>query len=225
MTVMRAKRSGQSGFSLLEALVSLALFGVVLAAALGTYSQSRLLFTRSEIRTDVQQNARLAMGEMARQIRMAGYFPENFTATPPSPAITEPVLVATDGFLTVHGDVDGSDATNGFSFCLDGTVLRRTRDATNQLAAYTCSGGDILAENVTELRFTYYDATGNPLPDPPAAPYKLDNQDPEEIPDLSDTSERGSIRRVVITLTVEAPTPQGGVQIYHLTSDAWLRNG
>ena len=218
-------RSEEGGFSLLEALVSLALFMVVLTASLGVYSQSRMIYTRSETKTDVQQNARLAMGEMARQIRMAGYFPENFLDTPPSPLISDPVLVATDLFLTVHGDVDGSAASNGFSYCLDGSVLRRTRDATNQVGAYTCGDGDVLAEHVTDLRFTYYDAGGNPVPDPPNAPYKLDGQDPGAIPDLGDTAERGSIRRIVITVTVEEPTPQGGVEVYQLASDVWLRNG
>ena len=165
------------------------------------------------------------MAEMARQIRMAGYFPENFTATPPDPRIVDPVLVATSDFLAIHGDVDGSDASNAFAFCLDGLLLRRTRAAADDDDAFTCTTGDVLAENVTELRFTYYDATGNPVPDPPSSPYSLDGEGPGSVPDLGDTTARGSIRRVVVTLTVEAPTPNGGVQIYHLTSDAWLRNG
>ena len=82
-----------------------------------------------------------------------------------------------------------------------------------------------MAEHVTVLRFTYYDAAGNPVPDPPQLPYELDDQGPGELPDVGDTTQRGRIRRVVITVTVEASTPRGGMQVYHLTSDAWLRNG
>lgn len=217
-------RTNERGFSVLEALISLVLFVIVLTAALSVYMPSRMIFTRGERKTDVQQNARLAMADMARQIRMAGYFPENFSDAPPDPPIAVPVLVATSDFLAIHGDVDNSNVSNAFGYCLDGSLLRRTRAATDDAGAYSCSAGDVLAENVTGLRFTYYDGNGNPVPDPPSTPYALDGENPGSVPDLDDTTTRGSVRRVVVTLTVEAPTPHGGTQVYHLASDAWLRN-
>lgn len=215
----------QAGFSVLEAIVSMALFLVVLTGVLSIYTPSRLIYARGEAQTDVQQNARLGMAEMSRQIRMSGYFPENFSDAPPFPALRDPLLIATDGFLAIHGDADGSGASAAFSFCLDGGVLRRSRGPIDEDDSFECSAGDVLAENVSELHFTYYDADGNPVPDPPSTPYALDDQAPGSAPDLDDTTERASIRRVVVTLTVETDTPHTGVQTYHLVSDAWLRNG
>jgi hypothetical protein len=212
------------GFTVLEALISLLLFVVILTSVLSVYGPSRVLCARGETQTDVQQNARLAMAEISRSIRLAGFFPENFTDTPPDPPLDNALLVATDDFLAIHGDADNSDASSAFAFCLDGTLLRRVKAAADDADAYDCSG-EVLAENVTELRFAYYDADGNPLPDPPAAPYILDGEDAGAVPELDDTTERDSVRRVVVRITTEADTAQAGRQSYQLTSDAWLRNG
>ena len=46
----------------------------------------------------------------------------------------------------------------------------------------------------------------------------------DAVPDLSDLSQRDSIRHVVITLTTALEAPQRGLQTYELTSDVLLRN-
>jgi type II secretory pathway pseudopilin PulG len=218
------RRQAQRGFTMLEALTSMALFFSLVAAVLITYGPSRSLYTGGATRAEVQQNARLAMAEMARQIRMAGFFPGNFTI--PSPGTTEddPILIATDSALAVHGDIDGSGATNAFLFCLDGDLLRRGRGAANVTGSFTCDQGDVLAENAAELRFTYYDADGNPIPDPATAPYVLDSQGVGSVPDRSDMTQRSDVRRIVVTLTVQEDLPVQKNYVYTLTSDIWLRN-
>ena len=57
------------------------------------------------------------------------------------------------------------------------------------------------------------------------AVWRLCNQVPGGIPDLGDTSLRGTVRRVVITLTTELQLPGNDSRPYTLTSDVWLRNG
>jgi len=215
----------ERGFSVLEAMISLFVFLALLGAVFTVYAPSRVIYARGTIKADVQQNARLGMAQMARQMRMAGFFPENFTSSPPGVPLVNPVLVATDQALAVHGDLDDSDASNVFLFCLDGNVLRRGRAAADATEAFTCTDGEILAEHVVDLQFTYYDVDGDPVPDPPSAPFTLDSQDVGAVPDLSDTSQRDSIRRVVVTLTAEIEAPKRGPQTYSLTSDIWLRNG
>ena len=223
---MTARSQGNDhGFTLIEAMVSLFVFLALLGAVFTVYAPSRVIYARGTIKADVQQNARLGMGQMARQMRMAGFFPENFRTPPPGTPLVNAVLLATDQAVAIHGDLDDSDATNVFLFCLDGDVLRRGRAAANLVDAYTCADGEVLAENVIDLQFTYYDAAGNPVPNPPSAPFQLDNQDVGSIPNLADTSQRDSIRRVVVTLTAEIEAPQRGPQTYALTSDIWLRNG
>src|SRR5262245_55275019 len=141
------------GFSLIETMVSMTIFLFVLMAVLQIYSQSHKLYARGEREADVQDNGRQAMAEMARQIRMAGWFPENFSASPPSPALNSPLRIATDVALSVYGDADNSGASKVFTFCLSGTELRRMTGAVGTASSYTCTSGDMLAQNVTALRF------------------------------------------------------------------------
>ncbi len=220
----RRREHRQAGFTVLEALVSMTVFLGILTIAMTIYSPSRLIYARGERKADMQQNARLAMAEMARQIRMAGYFPENFTNPPPATPVADGIAVATDTALAIHGDADGGGASNVFLFCLDGTVLRRTRAAKDASAAYACNGGDVLAEGVSNLRFTYYNAAGDPLPDPPAAPFRLDTQNFGAVPSFDDTTQRGAVRRVVVTLTAESNAGHEEIQEFSLGSDIWLRN-
>lgn len=214
----------QAGFSILEALISLSIFLAVLAAVLATYTPSRRLYTRGERKADIQQNARLAMAEMAKQIRMAGFFPENFTDPPPATREAGAIRLATEREVAIYGDADGGGSSNIFFFCLDDTTVRRKRAAPDAVDAYTCSGGEILAEGVSDLTFVYYDAAGDPVPDPPTGSYQLDDQGPGAVPELDDTAQRDSVRRVVAMLTTEVDVQGRGPQIFTLTSDIWLRN-
>ena len=214
----------QAGYSVLEALVALTLFIIVMAAAMSIYAPSRQLYTRGERQTDIQQNARLAMGEMTRQIRMAGYFPENLTTPPPPLGLDNRILAATNVALVIHGDVDGSGASNAFMYCLTGNSVRRKRGAADDAASFTCTGGDVLAENVTGLHFTYYDTNGDPVPDPLTSNYQLDNQGMGAVPDMSVVTQREVVRRVVIRVTLETETLVNQTEGYQLISDVFLRN-
>lgn len=64
-------RAGAAGFTLVEVVVALTLFVLVLGAALGLYTQGTLMYKRQEIGVEVQENARLALDRMVRELRTA----------------------------------------------------------------------------------------------------------------------------------------------------------
>jgi hypothetical protein len=210
--------------TLVELIVGAAIFLVVMLAAYQVFDASRATYSSGQRKVDVQQNARAAMDELMRQIRVAGYFPENFTTPPPATPLVNPIQVAANNALAIYGDVDGSGVSNVFLYCLDGTLLRRTRGAQGAAAAYTCGGGDIVADNITGLSFTYFDASNNPLPNPPTAPYQLDGEAVGAAPVFASTAERGAVRCVQITLTAQEDVPFQQAQTYTLTSSVRLRN-
>ncbi len=222
------KRSphGQLGFTLIEMLIALSVFFLILAGVFQVFGPSNVLYATGQRKVDVQQNARIAMDMIVRQVRMAGYFPENFDDPDALPNLVGPVpiQIATDGVLAVYGDADGSGASNVFLFCLDAGGLRRARGANNVVTSYQCAGGEVLAENVTNLRFAYYDANNVPLPDPPATPHLLDGQAEGAIPDFTVTTQRAAIRTVVITLTAQEAVPGQPAAVYTLSSNVRLRN-
>jgi prepilin-type N-terminal cleavage/methylation domain-containing protein len=61
------------GFSLLEAMITLSVFLIVLLGIYQLYETNRTTFGRGEVRTDIQQNARMALSVIERDLRMAGY--------------------------------------------------------------------------------------------------------------------------------------------------------
>lgn len=216
---------GQRGFSLLEALISLTIFLLALTATFSLYLPARQLYAHGDQRTQLQQNARLALAQIARQIRMAGYFPENLAASPPSPLLSDPIRVATNAALAVYGDTDDTGTSRVVMFCRQGNYLRRTRNTVSSSSSFTCSSGDIIAENAVGLRFAYYDAGNNAIPSPPTTPYQLDAQSPGSVPNMSTTTQRRQVRRILVTLTTRGNVPGKGTEDFTLTSDVWIRNG
>lgn len=68
-----AYRNRQSGFTLVELLVVIALFGIFAGAVYALYiAHMKTVLSREEV-LDVQQNVRIAMDRLTRDMRMAGF--------------------------------------------------------------------------------------------------------------------------------------------------------
>ncbi len=228
------------GFTLVELLIAVSIFLIVLLGIYEMFDTNRQNYVSGTRKVDVQQNARAALDAIAREIRMAGYFPENYPtppAAPPAPLLTNPIQVGTAAGLAVYGDLDGSGVSNIFLYCLDTTVtppvVRRGKAAANPatskglaVTAYTCSSGDVLAENITSLKFTYYDVNNALIPVPTANPQGLDGQVLGNIPVFNPGDVRPTVRTIVITLvaTESVPGPGQQPQSFTLTSSVRLRN-
>ncbi len=233
MTMRRKVFQRARGFTLIELLVAMSIFLLVLLGIYEMFDTNRQNYVSGTRKVDVQQNARVASDEIAREIRMAGYFPENFGANPANDLVNpQPIQVAQNNGLAIFGDADGSGASSIFLYCLSGTTVMRVKTTvtggavTGPAAAYTCSNGDTLAANIATLTFTYYDGTNTPIPNPPTAPYTLDNEGMGKVPPFTSTAQRGAARVVVITLTATESVPGPGQQpqSFTLTSSIRLRN-
>jgi prepilin-type N-terminal cleavage/methylation domain-containing protein len=214
---------GQDGFTMVEVLTALSIFLLILVGIFQIFEPSNVAYQSSQRKLDVQQNARVAMDTMVRQIRMAGYFPENLDGDT-SNDVANPIQAASDTELALAGDLDGSGTSSAFTFCRDSTGLRRVKGTVGAAGSYTCSTGDLLAESITSLGFAYYDANNAPVPNPPTAPYALDGVALGAAPTFADTTQRRAVRRVVITMTARETVPNQPAQTYTLTSDVRLRN-
>jgi type II secretory pathway pseudopilin PulG len=222
MTTSLERQGGERGFSLIETMISMTLFLFILIAVMTTYQPNREIQASGERRVDVQQNARLALADMARDIRTAGYFPENFGSPPADPPLATPIRVATDSALAVYGDTDGSGASTVLLYCLEDGLLLKARDVVDDSGSYVCGGGQVLAEGATALQFQFYDANGDPVG--AGSTFELDDQGTGGVPDMSETAERDSVRKVVITLVMRDQLPRRGEYFYTLTSEVVLRN-
>jgi len=72
---MNSRKRKNSGFTLIELMVAMAIGVVVLAAIYQVYQSQQKAYVRQQMVVEMQQNARSALSLMKREIRMAGYKP------------------------------------------------------------------------------------------------------------------------------------------------------
>ena len=203
---MNEQRQHEAGFTLVEALVSMTLALFVLLGMATMYESNQSTYRQASDKVDLQQNARFALTEISRSIRMAGYFPENFNS---GSNLVDGLHVGTESSAAFFGDMNDDGASEIQLFCLNNGEVRRITTATSTAGAYTCIGGETLAENVTALDFAFFDADGSAVPSGSATTFTLDGQGMGALPDMTSTLQRNSVRRVSVTITTATDAPPG----------------
>ncbi|MBI2560951.1 MAG: prepilin-type N-terminal cleavage/methylation domain-containing protein [candidate division NC10 bacterium] len=196
---------GPAGFSLLEALVTTAIFLIVLYGVYLVYDVGEANYVKSSLE------------RLGREIRTAGYA---------NPKLSDPVVIATNDTLSFHADLDGSGATYVTYSRRDctGTV---TTTLYRNVSTTTFCGGEPFVEGVSALTFTYYELNNVPLPYPLTSTYTLDSQAPVTGTATPTTpaagGQRNRVRQVKIALTIQQ---QIGTTIvpFTATTDVALRN-
>jgi type IV pilus assembly protein PilW len=213
------QREVQRGFSLVEILIAMSVGMVVLGLVYNVFTLLSKQFTKQEVVVEMQQNARMAMDIITREILLAGYNPARTLTKcsgamePASPSTTcVGIRSASAGSISLASDLDGdgdltADDTNsnenivydrGESPAGSGiyALRRKSNNGTPQPAI----------ENLDFLGFSYFNAGGG-------TPTDLAN-----------------IRKIRITIRVKAakadpayPT-NGGFRTYTLVSDVTPRN-
>lgn len=215
-TSKSSKSANVAGYSLAELLVGGAVMVIVLLAVYMVYDTGIQDSARGTARADVQQNIRVALESMARELRMAGYAASNIAnadcAAPPCA-----VTALTSSSVTFQAEVDGDTQTNKVIYTFvpatnpskpcdssdPTTVGRITRSvqAWNGTAwnPTTATAYDI-AQCVAALTITYYDSSG------------------------ATTMTPANVRRINISITGTENTRGWGTRSYTLVSDVRLRN-
>lgn len=197
-----APKATEAGVTIIELLVTCAIVGFVLAATALTF-QVGISTARSGFdETDVQQNVRVALERMVREIRGAGYDP---TATG-SVYHFDPVANQTATTITLLNDFNGNGALDAATGACDGSAvveqagyrlvgseLRRSTDP----PAYTCE--TVILGGVSSLQLSYLDATG------------------------AATAVAANVRTVVVSMTVRSQGVGPGRQVT-MTDQVRLRN-
>jgi type IV pilus assembly protein PilW len=151
----KTKRSlNEQGFTIIELLVSMAVFLLAIGAIYSTFQTQHKSYLMQQEVAAMQQNLRAAMFYMQREIRMAGCDPLGtagagiVTKNSDSISFTEDVRGDSAG-----SDPDGAlnDPNENITYSLNGGNLVRD----------TGGGNQIVAENIDALNFFYLDANGS----------------------------------------------------------------
>ncbi|MFA4910267.1 MAG: prepilin-type N-terminal cleavage/methylation domain-containing protein [Desulfobacteria bacterium] len=76
---MLSVRKNEPGFTLIEIMIALAIAGILLVSIYNLYISQSRTYTVQEQVSEMQQNARVAMNIISRDIRMAGFNPTGAT--------------------------------------------------------------------------------------------------------------------------------------------------
>lgn len=163
------KYLSSKGFTLVELLMSMAIFGIILMAVFVIYKVHQQHYANQLSVTDMQQNIRVAINVMSRDIRMAGFDdPDNPVAQIVN---AEPNLFYFTNDLNEDGDVsdDGEHIVYSLYTSAGGTPTlgRTTNNAAISVSAIGAGNFQVTnpvpqaaAENIQNIEFFYLDKNG-----------------------------------------------------------------
>ena len=159
---MRAVRSNQ-GFTLVELLVTLVVSGVVLAGICSTFYSQQTAFLNQEQIIAMQQNLRVAINNMEREIRMAGHDPNGDAGAGIVTANATSIRIAQD--LTGNGgtgdpDKDVGDPGENITYSLQDADGDGDMDLVRN--DHNGAGIQMIAEDIDALNFVYLNQNGLP---------------------------------------------------------------
>jgi type IV pilus assembly protein PilW len=172
------ERKKEAGFSLTEMMVVLAILGVVMAAMYSMFNHQQKSYSVQDHVSTMQQNVRVGLDYLVKDIRMAGYIPEDIPfdssdppiPTPQTPApssdvvgqpftdgVNESIEQATSTTVTFQADVDNDAVTETVTYTLTGTDLTMEVWQWNPVTTTwnPSSGPQIIARDIESLVFTY----------------------------------------------------------------------
>jgi type IV pilus assembly protein PilW len=176
-----ARRDG--GFTLVEVLIAMLLSGIVIASIYSAFQSQQNSYLVQEQVSEMQQNVRIGLDMISKDIRLAGYNPAGsadagfvdgvaFNATAVNTNATQIAFTADldgDGVIdNAAQDVDGNGSIDmadmeRIAYRLNGTNLQRYSSVTGVITWQT------VAENIENIEFQYVLDDGSQTTTPTAA--------------------------------------------------------
>jgi len=179
---MGARRTGESGLSLIEVLVATGVLSLVIIIALSLYDASRKAFAKGENATESQESVRIAFDRLSADLRMLGYNvnPDGNLARP-----DEQLEGALDHAVVLRADFDRSDpaASATPEASLAGGAFSNVSTGNDEIVAYVLAKPDGTGPDTitfdADVQGTVRDGVvepvriGNVVLDPASPPYTL----------------------------------------------------
>ncbi len=148
-----------AGFTLLELLLTLAISGIISASIYSAFiAQQRTYLAQDQV-AEMQQNLRAGLMMMTRDVRMAGYDPDETNNYGVTSAASSKFVFTAD--LNDDGGAPGSGETLTYELYTTGAGISAVR---------RIAGQSEIAENIEAIEFIYLDSSGTDLGDPTSTP-------------------------------------------------------
>jgi type IV pilus assembly protein PilW len=216
MTHRFGHHRGETGFSLLELIVGLGLAATVFGVLVSFFLDFGRSSTTQNAAAEAQQTVRAGLDFVARELRLAGLDPlqsagagiEDISAAGTHIRFTadfcnEPIGNSCGAQPEPDGSVEGAGERITYLYDAGQRELRRMLYEGTPSQAWTTLVSGVVPNPNNDKLFTFVDGNGN---------------------EITDNANRGLIRAVVVTLTVEEPAGRAGTVTRTYTSRVRLRN-
>jgi prepilin-type N-terminal cleavage/methylation domain-containing protein len=188
------EQRNQSGMTLVEILVGMVMMGIIVTGIYNLFRVHNLMAAKQEETTRMQQELLSALVDISDELRMCGYTPLNSTQN-----------------FGMKVSANNARETNATSvYCTRGGAFNHIayRSGNNEIYFYNSTDEwDVIASNISDLRFAYFDVNGDEITAPTNATIE-------------------QIRMIEINATA-IPTPQRsslGIRSRNMNTRVWLRN-
>ena len=170
---------GDRGFTLVEVMVALAISGIVLASIYSAFQSQQNSYVAQEQVSEMQQNVRIGLDMLSKDIRLAGYNPAGSPGTgfvnginfDGEPANTNATQIAFTSDLDGDGTIDAVTQDVDSNGTIDMSDMERIayRLNGNYLQRFSLIGWQTVAEHVENIEFQYVLDDGTQTTTPTAA--------------------------------------------------------
>lgn len=185
-------RRSEHGFTLVEMLLTSAIFTIVTASVLAMVADTYRSYVQEKNSSDVVWQGRAALDLLVRDLRLAGYPPTNTYAqaanvtSANSNLVAATFLAATATNVIFEADLDGNGVVERVEYRVNGTALERSAVSKNADGSVPAAQYDTLASNVNNGATALFTYATDPL---------------------SALASPGNINSVRINLFLRTPTP------------------
>lgn len=182
-----SSKRNKKGFTILELLIGLAIAAIVMLAIYGIFILTYRTYLGQESIADIQEDLRIAIEQMTREMRMAGLKLASYNSLTPTPPSIEEASPTRFRFTAGDMEKDGTQDRIEYSF-ENGNLMRTFQEYTGGAWQPPQSQAkQVIARNILSLNFRYFDVSNS------------------EIFPGTDTTLTEQVRRVEISLTLETP--------------------
>ncbi|MGA2191852.1 MAG: prepilin-type N-terminal cleavage/methylation domain-containing protein, partial [Nitrospirota bacterium] len=229
----------ERGFSLIEIMIALGITTFVLAGAYTAYINLHKWWVAEGLKSSMRQNARVGLDALERDIEMAGYQTQ---ANGDANMTNLPFTQATPSSIEMNVHVWNFDNINKSGYVWTTVYYHLATDRNGNQNLYkqyrpapgqpSPNGDQLVAENITNLTFTYYGAGGG-AKNGQNTPISLTPPIPQYVfmGGVAPDPRLQSIRRIVISITAGQPrngpiiqTLGGAPPTVTLTADVFPKN-
>ena len=165
-------RPSTSGFTLVELLIVLAVFGLLMSMIFSSLAESQNASAIARDESETNQNLQDVFILMTSEMRTIGfppssYYDQSYLQDPSSPKnlVAQGLVEASSSVLKFQGDINGDKTVDYVHYYLSGSAapysLHRFAGSMNPDGSLPGGSAQKLSEQLESLQFRYFDRSGN----------------------------------------------------------------